>query len=106
MVVDRIWAECSGANEAREPGLYQELLHVHKGEDNACLNQIDMDCESPFSSTCRTVLIIVTLEAIVRSLPIPSLPGEEPEFRNCAESSLRTLGASPLGSLATYTDSS
>jgi hypothetical protein len=42
----RIWAECSGANEAREPGLYQELLHVHKGEENACLNQIDMDCES------------------------------------------------------------
>lgn len=42
----RIWAECSGANEAREPGLYQELLAQHKSEENQCLNQIDMDCES------------------------------------------------------------
>lgn len=48
--VCRIWAECSGANEAREPGLYQELLSQHKGEENQCLTQIDMDCtlSSPF----------------------------------------------------------
>ncbi|KAL8291737.1 hypothetical protein RQP46_001995 [Phenoliferia psychrophenolica] len=44
----KIWAECSGANEAREPGLYQELLSLHKGEENQCLNQIDMDCHRTF----------------------------------------------------------
>ncbi|KAK4701351.1 small G protein signaling modulator 3, partial [Phenoliferia sp. Uapishka_3] len=44
----KIWAECSGANEAREPGLYQELLSLHNGEENQCLNQIDMDCHRTF----------------------------------------------------------
>ncbi|KAM0751672.1 TBC-domain-containing protein [Meredithblackwellia eburnea MCA 4105] len=44
----KIWAECSGANEAREPGLYQELLSLHRGEENQCLNQIDMDCHRTF----------------------------------------------------------
>ncbi|ORY69410.1 rab-GTPase-TBC domain-domain-containing protein [Leucosporidium creatinivorum] len=44
----KIWAECSGANEAREPGLYQELLAQHKSEENQCLNQIDMDCHRTF----------------------------------------------------------
>ncbi|SCV74842.1 BQ2448_7871 [Microbotryum intermedium] len=43
----KIWAECSGANEAREPGVYQDLL-AHKDEENQCLNQIDMDCHRTF----------------------------------------------------------
>ncbi|KDE06357.1 hypothetical protein MVLG_03266 [Microbotryum lychnidis-dioicae p1A1 Lamole] len=43
----KIWAECSGANEAREPGVYQDLL-AHKNEENQCLNQIDMDCHRTF----------------------------------------------------------
>ncbi|KAI5476629.1 hypothetical protein MNV49_007466 [Pseudohyphozyma bogoriensis] len=43
-----IWAECSGANEAREPGVYQELLALHAGEANLCLTQIDMDCHRTF----------------------------------------------------------
>ncbi|KAM0786289.1 hypothetical protein ACM66B_001768 [Microbotryomycetes sp. NB124-2] len=44
----KIWAECSGANEAREPGVYQDLLERHRGQDNPCLNQIDMDCHRTF----------------------------------------------------------
>jgi hypothetical protein len=42
----RIWAECSGATEAREPGVYQDLLSKHEGEVNQCLIQIDLDCAS------------------------------------------------------------
>ncbi|KAK4050235.1 hypothetical protein OIV83_003556 [Microbotryomycetes sp. JL201] len=44
----KIWAECSGANEAREPGVYRDLLESHRGQDNPCLNQIDMDCHRTF----------------------------------------------------------
>lgn len=50
LLSNRIWAECSGANEAREPGLYQELLAQHKSEENQCLNQIDMDCKLDLDS--------------------------------------------------------
>ncbi|POY75796.1 hypothetical protein BMF94_1109 [Rhodotorula taiwanensis] len=45
----KIWGECSSANEAREPGVYQELLaQAETDAEAACLKQIDMDCE--FSS--------------------------------------------------------
>lgn len=49
----RIWSECSGATDAREPGLYQDLLSQHAGQENLCLTQIDMDCQSASSSTFR-----------------------------------------------------
>lgn len=39
----KIWAECSGAGELAEPGLYQDLLDEHQGETNQCLEQIDLD---------------------------------------------------------------
>lgn len=39
----RIWQECSGANEAMEPGKYLDLLKEHEGESNSCTNQIDLD---------------------------------------------------------------
>ncbi|TNY20837.1 GTPase activating rab protein [Rhodotorula diobovata] len=45
----KIWGECSSANEAREPGVYQELLAqpLMPGEAQ-CLKQIDMDCHRTF----------------------------------------------------------
>lgn len=46
--MSRIWAECSGATDIREPGLYQELLTRHANETNACLTQIEMDCHRTF----------------------------------------------------------
>jgi hypothetical protein len=39
----KVWAECSGAIEAAEPGRYQELLAEHEGESNQCTEQIDLD---------------------------------------------------------------
>ncbi|SCZ87922.1 BZ3500_MvSof-1268-A1-R1_Chr2-3g05390 [Microbotryum saponariae] len=54
----KIWAECSGANEAREPGVYQDLL-AHKNEENQCLNQIDMDCELCESRVPHRVVILI-----------------------------------------------
>lgn len=39
----KIWAECSGANEVAEPGLFQDLLDEHASESNPCLVQIDLD---------------------------------------------------------------
>ncbi|KAK4049901.1 hypothetical protein OIO90_005290 [Microbotryomycetes sp. JL221] len=53
----KIWAECSGANEAREPGLYQDLLAKHKGQDNPCLNQIDMDYCQGMNNLTATLLL-------------------------------------------------
>ncbi|BGP23116.1 hypothetical protein JCM10295v2_002009 [Rhodotorula toruloides] len=48
----KIWGECSSANEAREPGVYQELLAQPTTETEAqCLKQIDMDCHRTFP-TC------------------------------------------------------
>ncbi|GAA5976881.1 hypothetical protein JCM10908_005660 [Rhodotorula pacifica] len=45
----KIWGECSSANEAREPGVYQELLAQPTTDDEApCLKQIDMDCHRTF----------------------------------------------------------
>ncbi|GAA5859364.1 hypothetical protein JCM8547_002001 [Rhodosporidiobolus lusitaniae] len=45
----KIWGECSSANEAREPGVYQELLAQPTQEEEApCLKQIDMDCHRTF----------------------------------------------------------
>ncbi|BGP30413.1 hypothetical protein JCM10296v2_002167 [Rhodotorula toruloides] len=47
-----IWGECSSANEAREPGVYQELLAQPTTDAEAqCLKQIDMDCHRTFP-TC------------------------------------------------------
>lgn len=39
----KIWAECSGATERREPGYYQDLLSVHSGETGLALDQIECD---------------------------------------------------------------
>ncbi|GAA5880751.1 hypothetical protein JCM1840_007424 [Sporobolomyces johnsonii] len=44
----KIWGECSSANEAREPGLYQELLVSPRDDEQPCLKQIDMDCHRTF----------------------------------------------------------
>ncbi|GAA5902704.1 hypothetical protein JCM8208_007045 [Rhodotorula glutinis] len=45
----KIWGECSSANEAREPGVYQELLAQPSTPVEAqCLKQIDMDCHRTF----------------------------------------------------------
>ncbi|GAA5829338.1 hypothetical protein JCM11251_005012 [Rhodosporidiobolus azoricus] len=45
----KIWGECSSANEAREPGVYQELLaHSPTEAEAPCLKQIDMDCHRTF----------------------------------------------------------
>ncbi|BGP46409.1 hypothetical protein JCM10450v2_002253 [Rhodotorula kratochvilovae] len=45
----KIWGECSSANEAREPGVYQELLAQPSAQAEAqCLKQIDMDCHRTF----------------------------------------------------------
>lgn len=44
--IDRIWAECSGSNEVREPGAYEETLSRHLGEKNECSMQIELDCKS------------------------------------------------------------
>ncbi|GAA93939.1 uncharacterized protein L969DRAFT_42685 [Mixia osmundae IAM 14324] len=40
----KIWAECSGSTEIREPGYYTEMLSSHEGIHSQCLSQIDMDC--------------------------------------------------------------
>ncbi|KAG0150151.1 hypothetical protein CROQUDRAFT_38869 [Cronartium quercuum f. sp. fusiforme G11] len=39
----KIWLECSGANEIKEPGYYDELLEIHKNETGMALNQIECD---------------------------------------------------------------
>ncbi|GAA6061569.1 hypothetical protein JCM10212_001101 [Sporobolomyces blumeae] len=44
----KIWGECSSANEAREPGVYQELLFSPREDEHQCLKQIDMDCPRTF----------------------------------------------------------
>ncbi|GAA5950044.1 hypothetical protein JCM3765_004174 [Sporobolomyces pararoseus] len=44
----KIWGECSSANEAREPGVYQELLFSPREDEEQCLKQIDMDCHRTF----------------------------------------------------------
>ncbi|GJN87163.1 hypothetical protein Rhopal_000108-T1 [Rhodotorula paludigena] len=45
----KIWGECSSANEAREPGVYQELLaQPTSAAESQCLKQIDLDCHRTF----------------------------------------------------------
>ncbi|GAA6021018.1 hypothetical protein JCM11491_005966 [Sporobolomyces phaffii] len=44
----KIWGECSSANEAREPGVYQDLLFSPRDDEQSCLKQIDMDCHRTF----------------------------------------------------------
>ncbi|KAH9814009.1 rab-GTPase-TBC domain-containing protein [Melampsora americana] len=39
----KIWLECSGANEMKEPGYYYDLLDCHKDEKGMALNQIECD---------------------------------------------------------------
>ncbi|KNF02672.1 hypothetical protein PSTG_03958 [Puccinia striiformis f. sp. tritici PST-78] len=39
----KIWLECSGATDLKEPGYYHDLLHSHHHDDGACLNQIECD---------------------------------------------------------------
>ncbi|KAA1112349.1 hypothetical protein PGTUg99_019292 [Puccinia graminis f. sp. tritici] len=39
----KIWLECSGASELKEPGYYHDLLNLHDGEEGLCLNQIECD---------------------------------------------------------------
>ncbi|PLW24109.1 hypothetical protein PCASD_06725 [Puccinia coronata f. sp. avenae] len=39
----KIWLECSGASDRKEPGYYHDLLILHAGEEGLCLNQIECD---------------------------------------------------------------
>jgi hypothetical protein len=39
----KVWAECSGATEIREPGVYGDLLSQHEGMQSLCLGQIDLE---------------------------------------------------------------
>jgi small G protein signaling modulator 3 len=39
----KVWSECSGALEAAEPGVFQELLSSHEGKTNATLADIEKD---------------------------------------------------------------
>jgi hypothetical protein len=39
----KIWAECSGATEIREPGAYGDLLSQHEGMQSLCLSQIELE---------------------------------------------------------------
>ncbi|KAG9083529.1 hypothetical protein FS749_005962 [Ceratobasidium sp. UAMH 11750] len=40
---DKVWSECSGATELREPGVFQELLSSHEGVNSPTLNEIEKD---------------------------------------------------------------
>ncbi|OAV88294.1 hypothetical protein PTTG_29076 [Puccinia triticina 1-1 BBBD Race 1] len=39
----KIWLECSGASQLKEPGYYHDLLNLHAGEEGLCLTQIECD---------------------------------------------------------------
>lgn len=39
----KIWCECSGAYEVKEPGYFEGLLSKHENDTSACLSQIDVD---------------------------------------------------------------
>jgi hypothetical protein len=39
----KVWLECSGALDAAEPGLFQEVLSSHEGERNSTLDEIEKD---------------------------------------------------------------
>lgn len=41
--MSRQWSECSGATELREPGVFQDLLSSHEGEDSVTLKEIEKD---------------------------------------------------------------
>ncbi|CAE6429807.1 unnamed protein product [Rhizoctonia solani] len=40
---DKVWSECAGAAEIREPGVFQDLLKHHEGEENLALKEIEKD---------------------------------------------------------------
>ncbi|KAG9102992.1 hypothetical protein FRC06_000568 [Ceratobasidium sp. 370] len=40
---DKVWSECSGATEMREPGVFQELLSSHEGVNSPTLKEIEKD---------------------------------------------------------------
>ncbi|KAF8674150.1 TBC protein [Rhizoctonia solani] len=40
---DKVWSECAGAAEVREPGVFQDLLRNHEGEENPALKEIEKD---------------------------------------------------------------
>ncbi|CAE6379883.1 unnamed protein product [Rhizoctonia solani] len=40
---DKVWSECAGAAEVREPGVFQDLLKSHEGEENPALKEIEKD---------------------------------------------------------------
>ncbi|KAH7341695.1 rab-GTPase-TBC domain-containing protein [Rhizoctonia solani] len=40
---DKVWSECAGAAEIREPGAFQDLLKRHEGEENLALKEIEKD---------------------------------------------------------------
>ncbi|KAG9124962.1 hypothetical protein FRC07_009554 [Ceratobasidium sp. 392] len=40
---DKVWSECSGATEMREPGVFQELLKSHEGVHSPTLKEIEKD---------------------------------------------------------------
>ncbi|KAG8769902.1 hypothetical protein FRC12_004649 [Ceratobasidium sp. 428] len=40
---DKVWSECSGATEMREPGVFQELLSKHEGVQSPTLKEIEKD---------------------------------------------------------------
>ncbi|KDN45627.1 hypothetical protein RSAG8_04711, partial [Rhizoctonia solani AG-8 WAC10335] len=40
---DKVWSECAGAAEIREPGVFQDLLKRHEGEENLALKEIEKD---------------------------------------------------------------
>jgi hypothetical protein len=55
----KMWSECSGALEAAEPGVFQELLSSHRGETNATLADIEKDVRrtSEFYSASRISIV-------------------------------------------------
>lgn len=56
----KVWSECSGALEAAEPGVFQELLSCHLGDTNATLADIEKDVRrtSEFYSVIMNVFLI------------------------------------------------
>lgn len=44
----KVWSECLGASQVREPGYYHELLAKHRDEPSAAASQIDLDCHRTF----------------------------------------------------------
>lgn len=53
----KIWSECCGANEAAEPGVFQDLLFAHQDESHPTLSDIEKDVKrtSQFHSIIRDI---------------------------------------------------